>query len=110
MLLLAKVRSNGTADLLIVLSDENIERVRHYDPVEVLWRELPKEYAMRRPHTIAVTYCTPAEEAQLLQQSVSDPDWRAKAFAALTRGFEVKPGDHDFGPTVLGKPPEGTKQ
>ena len=112
MMILTKVRNNGTVDLLIVLAEENIERIRQYDPAEVIWPQLPRDYAMRRPSTIGVTFATAAEQAQIEHMSATDPDWQQKAFAMLTRGFEFKPdkGDHDFGPIILGKPTEGTKQ
>ena len=112
MLILTRVRRNGTVDLLIGLGDDNIERIRSYDAAEVVWPQLPHEYSMRRPHTIGITFCTQAEQDEIARLSNSDPDWKEKAFKMLTRGFEFKPemGDHDFGPTVLGKPTEGTKQ
>lgn len=112
MMLLTKVRRNGTVDLLIVLAEENIERIRKYDPAEVIWAELPVKYSMRRPHVIGVAFCTVQEQLQIERMSVSDPDWKEKAFKLLARGFEFKPesGDHDFEPTILGKPTEGAKQ
>jgi hypothetical protein len=73
---------------------------------------MPREYSMRMPSTIGITFCSAEERAQIERMSVNDPDWKEKAFAILTRGFEFKPerGDHDFGPTMLGKPTEGTKE
>jgi hypothetical protein len=112
MMLLTKVRRNGTVDLLIVMDQESIERIRAYDPAEVMWGSLPPEYSMRRPHTIGIGFATAAELFEIEQMSKTDPDWKDKAFAMICRGFEFRPdkGDHDFGPTVLGKPTEGTKQ
>ena len=112
MMLIARVRRNGTVDLLIALDEENITRIRHYDAAEVVWPQLPPEYSMRRPSTIGITFCTGEEQAEIERMSNSDPDWKEKAFKLLTRGFEFKPelGDHDFGVTVLGNPTEGTKQ
>jgi hypothetical protein len=112
MLLLTRIRRNGRVDLLIALAEENIERIRKYDAAEVIWPQLPREYGSRMPNTIAITFCTSAEQEEIERMSARDPDWKEKAFALLTRGFEFKPeaGDHDFGPTVLGKPTEGTKQ
>lgn len=112
MILLTKIRRNGSVDLLIALNEENIERIRNYDAAEVIWPQLPRDLAMRRPTTIGVTFCTQQEQAEIERMSVQDPDWQEKAFKLLTRGFEFKPdkGDHDFGPTLLGKPTEGSKQ
>ena len=112
MIILTRIRRNGTVDLLIALAEENIERIRQYDAAEVIWPQLPREYAMRRPSTIGITFCTQEEQDYIQRSSATDPDWQEKAFALLTRGFEFKPdkGDHDFGPHALGKPTEGTKQ
>jgi len=112
MIILTRVRRNGTVDLLICLAEENIERIRLYDAAEVIWPQLPREYSMRMPSTIGITFCTAQEQTQIERMSATDKDWRDKAFAMLTRGFEFKPdrGDHDFGPTVLGQPTKGTKQ
>lgn len=112
MMILTRVRRNGTVDLLIALAEENIERIRQYDGAEVIWPQLPRDYAMRRPHTIGITFCTAEEQDQITRMSNTDPDWTEKAFAILTSGFEFKRelGDHDFGPTVLGKPTEEPKQ
>ena len=112
MLLLTRVRPNGKVDLLIVLAEENIERIREYDAAEVIWPQLPREYSMRMPHTIGVGFCTAQEQEEIKRMSARDPDWREKAFKLVTRGFKFRPdkGDHDFGPTVLGKPTEGPKQ
>jgi hypothetical protein len=111
VILLFRTRRNGKVDLLICLAEENIERIRRYDAAEVIWPQLPREYSMRMPSTIGITFCTAEEQEQLEKMSATDPDWKEKAFALLTRGFEFKPdmGDHDFGPTVLGKPTEGAK-
>lgn len=112
MMILTMLRRNGTVDLLIVLNQESIERIRAYDPAEVQWSQLPPEYSMRKPHTIGVGFCTEAEQKEIERMSANDPDWKEKAFKLVCRGFEYKPqaGDHDFGPTVLGEPTKGTKQ
>lgn len=112
MILLTRVRRNGRVDMLIVLAQENIERIRQYDCAEVIWSQLPPEYSQRRPGTIGVGFATAAELFEIERMSATDPDWKEKAFKLLTRGFIFKPeaGDHDFGPTKLGEPTEGTKQ
>lgn len=111
-MMIARLRRNGTVDLVMVLSDENIERMKRYDPAQMPWATLPLEFSTRRPHTIGVAYATAAELVEIERMSLSDPDWKEKALMMLSRGFEFRPdlGDHDFGPTVLGKTTEGTKQ
>jgi hypothetical protein len=112
MMLISRVRRSGKVDVVLVLADDNIERMKRYDPAQVPWAELPKEISMRQPHSIGIAYATADELKQIEQMSVSDPDWKEKALAMLSRGFEYRPdlGDHDFGPVVLGRPTEGPKQ
>jgi hypothetical protein len=112
MILLPRIRRNGRVDLLIVLDEESFSRIRTYDPAEVLWDQLGYQYSTRRPATIGVTFCSAGEQEEIERMSATDPDWKEKAYTLLTRGFKFQPdkGDHDFGPTVLGKPTEGSKQ
>jgi hypothetical protein len=112
MMIVHKVRRNGTVDILIVLAEGNIERIKHYDPAEIMWDQMPAEVSQRRPHTIGITFATQTELDQIERDSAIDPDWKRKAFDWLTRGFNYRPemGDHDFGPIVLGEPTKGPKQ
>lgn len=112
MILITRVRRNGTVDLLIVLAEENIERIHQYDPVEITWSQMPSEVSMRRPGAIGITYASAEEQKQIEQDSVSDPKWKETWFERLTRGWKFQPdkGDHDFGPTVLGESTKGPKQ
>jgi hypothetical protein len=112
MLLISRVRRNGRVDLMIVLDEISVARIKAYDPAEVIWTQLPVDYSTRSPATIAVSYATAAEQREIELLSQSDPEnWKQKAFDLLSRGFKFQPekGDHDFGPTVLGKPVEGVK-
>ena len=112
MIIIPQVLRNGRVNWLICLDEGSIERIRAYDQAEVIWAQMPPDYSQRRPQTIGITFCSVAEQAEIMRMSASDPDWKEKAFKLLTRGFEYRPdkGDHDFGATVLGKPSEGTKQ
>lgn len=112
MIVIANVRRNGRVDIVIVLAEENIERIKAYDPAEIIWSQMPAEYSMRRPGTIGVAFCSAAEQKQIEEMSANDPDWKEKAIKLVCRGFEFRPdkGDHDFGPTIMGKPTEGVKQ
>lgn len=112
MMLITRVRRNGRVDVLIVLAQENWERICRYDPAQINWALLPPEYSTRRPETIGVAFATAEEQAEIERLSQTDPDWKEKAFKLLSRGFKFRPdlGDHDFGPTVLGQPTKGVKQ
>ena len=113
MMLLTQVRRNGTVDLVIVLDETSIDRIKRYDPAEVQWPLLPAMYSSRRPATIAVAFATKSDQAEIERMAASgDPDWKEKAIKFISRGFQYRPdqGDHDFGPTVLGEPTKGPKQ
>ena len=107
MILIPTIRRNGKVDVIIVINEDSIERMKRADPAQVIWAQLPPDYSMRTMHTISIAFCTTAEEKEIEQLSASgDPDWKVMAANKLFRGFEFRPdlGDHDFGPTVLGKP------
>jgi hypothetical protein len=112
MMLISRVRRNGRVDLVIVLDEVSLDRIRNYDPAEIIWPNLPLDTSMRQPQTIGITFATAAEISEITRMSLSDADWKEKAIKLLSRGFEFRQdkGDHDFGPIPLGKPTEGTKQ
>ena len=113
MILIPTVRRNGKVDVIIVLNEESFERMKRADPAQVIWSQLPPEFSTRPMHSITVSFCTAAEEKEIEQLSASgDLNWKLTAAKKLFRGFEYRPdlGDHDFGPTPLGKPTEGPKQ
>jgi hypothetical protein len=112
VIVISKVRRNGTVDLLIVLDEQSIERIRAYDQAEVLWGQLPHEYSARRPNCIGIGFATTEELNEIERLSATDENWKEKAYALVTRGFKFQPdkGDHDFGPITLGKPTPGVKQ
>jgi hypothetical protein len=112
MFVLTLLLRNGKVDMLIVLDETSIDRIRKYDPAEIQWQQLPKEYSMRQPATIGITFATAEEQKEIERMSQTDPEWKKKAFQMLTRGFQYQPelGDHGFGPISLDKPTKGTKQ
>lgn len=112
MMVISRVRRNGRVDVVIVLDETSVERIRRYDPAEIQWAQMPLEYSMRTPHTIGVAFATADELAEIVRMSQTDSEWKEKALKLLWRGFDFRQdrGDHDFGPIVLGKPTEGPKQ
>jgi selenocysteine lyase/cysteine desulfurase len=101
MMLLTAEHEDGTVSLVIVLGDDNIERIKQYDQAEVQWRELPWKYSSRQPHTIAVAYATP-QEMQIIEQLAREGK-QQQAMELVTRGFQFRPdrGDHDRGPQII---------
>jgi len=104
-LIVPLLKPNGKVDLLVAYDEDALKRIRNYDPGEIVWSQFPAEYRNRLPGTISITFCSAEEQREIERLSVSDPDWKEKAFEKLTRGFEYQPdrGDHDMGPIVLGK-------
>lgn len=89
----------STGDLLIVIGDAEIERLKQQDPAELVWGELfPRGV---QPHAIAITYLNKAD--QLVLVGLMKDDRLREALAFATRGFQYRPdkGDHDLGPTSL---------
>jgi tetratricopeptide (TPR) repeat protein len=102
MILIPMLAPNGKVSLLIILEDDNIERIKQYDQAEVHWEQL-SAIAHMRPATIGIGYAT-AEEAAKLGNFARQGKFR-EAIQLVTRGFKYHPelGDHDFGPVSLTK-------
>lgn len=100
-MLMIPVLNKGRVDLLIVLEDDNIERIKQYDPAEVKWSQIP--WPDVRPRTIGIGYAT-AEEIKKIHK-LAEEGKPQEAIKLVTRGFKFRPerGDHDFGPISLGR-------
>jgi hypothetical protein len=96
MMMITSVRRNGRVDVVIVLSEENIERIRRYDPMDINWDETPSDIRTRLPQTIGVAYATQEELTTIEKMSASDPDWKEKALAMLSRGFDSRADLGDY--------------
>jgi hypothetical protein len=104
VLVLTNSNPDGTVDLLIALPEESIERIKQFDPFELVWSQLP--VSRHKLRCIAVTFCPAEEQKRIEQLSTSDdPQWQERAFVMLTRGFQYMPkaSDHDLGYVELGK-------
>ena len=97
MMMITRIRHSGRVDVVIVLSEENIERIRSYDPMDINWDDTPPEVRTQCPQTIGVAYATQEELTTIEKMAASDPDWKEKALAMLSRGFDFRAdlGDHD---------------
>lgn len=100
-MLLIPVLNNGRVDLLVVLEDDNIERIKQYDPAEVKWSDLP--YWAVRPGVIGIGYAT-ADEVRRIHE-FAEAGKPEEAIKLVSRGWKFRPerGDHDFGATPLTK-------
>lgn len=79
----------------LILGNENIERLKAYDPAEFLIGHLPPPYRTWTLKGVMLMYATP-EEQQRLQQ-IGDVDRLIAELKQLSRGWTYKPeqGDHD---------------
>ncbi len=93
MLCLPAVINDVCYDLFIILQDENIARMKAYDPVEVVTAQFPIPIADRKIHNVMVMYATDedVETITALCQAGQLP----KALKYLSRGFRFRPDDHD---------------
>lgn len=85
--------------VIVVLSDENIERIRERDPVEVVTPEIAAvmgpEYAWRTLRDVVITYAT-ADEMVTAAALIKDGKVR-EALQLLTRGYRYRPDRGDGG-------------
>lgn len=104
MFMLTRVKSNGRVDVLFIMQHDNVERIKEYDPVELDWQTMPKEYANRLPATIGITFATDEDLAEIMR--LLSEGKKNEAFKFSTRGFRFQPerGDHDGGPTKITVP------
>jgi hypothetical protein len=92
----------GKLKLLIVLEDDNVQRIKEHDCAEINWAHLG-QFANLRPSTITIGYANPAEMKQI-QQWAQTGNIR-DCIKLVTEGFKFRPemGDHDHGPVSLRK-------
>lgn len=88
--------------VFIVLQDENIERIKDYDPAEVPnVSRLPSELQELRLKDVLVGYATD-EDVAFIERCAREGR-PADGLRHLSRGFRYRPdhGDHDRGPERL---------
>lgn len=93
-MLMTTVRGDGRLAVLIVLDETNLDRIQKRDPLVVEWDKLAD--AQRLPAGIGVVFANAADTAKIIQ--LHNGGQTAEAMTFATRGFEVKPEDHDRGP------------
>lgn len=81
--------------LFIALQDPNIERIKQYDPAEIVPAKLGAPWSALTLKEMHITYATPEDE-KLITEMCQVGNVRG-ALQHLCRGFKYKPtmGDHD---------------
>ena len=101
MLMIPLNCSNGDFDLIVVLEDENIARMKQHDPAEILWKQFP--FSTLRPKTIQIAYATPDEARKISELAQSGNIAEVVKLVASGWKFRPEAGDHDFGPVSMMK-------
>lgn len=84
-----------SCNVFVILEDDNIERMKQYDPAQVALAKLPPVWQRLRVDTIIVGYAN-AQDLERVR-SLMQTGEGASALSYLSRGFKFKPasGDHD---------------
>jgi len=101
--LLTRLIDPDEVNVLFLLQDDGLERIRKYDPAGIAWGDF-HYVRRRRPRFIGISYADDADMQKILKLVESGK--RDEAFAYAMRGFEVREGDHDMGPTSLLRKPD----
>lgn len=101
-MLMLPISYEGKLKLLIILEDDNLQRIKEHDCAEVIWAQLG-QFANLRPSTISIGYANPAEMKQI--HAWAQAGNIRDCIKLVTEGFKFRPeaGDHDFGPVSLRK-------
>ena len=101
MMILPVQLTPDSYSLFVLLEDDNIERIKEYDPAEINIYKLTKPWSELKLLDVVVTYLAPADKDEFLRLCTMSN--RREALKLVTRGFRYRPdkGDHDRGPESL---------
>lgn len=95
MLVLPFQISETEYNVVVILEDENIERIKEHDPAEIHTKLFADKFASRELKGVMVAYASPSEKENLI--ALVEQGDLPKVFSILSRGFKFRPekGDHD---------------
>lgn len=108
-MMMIPIPHDGILDLLVILEDENLERIKQHDNAEVNLQQLQMLNGIHlqksKPRFVWIAYANPAEVARL--HELRSQGRIEEALKLLTGGFKFRPdlGDHDKGPQRLPQKP-----
>jgi len=87
--------------VFVMLQDDNLERIRIYDPAEVQINKLGERFQKLKLKDVIIGYGTDDDQRKVLE--LCGAGQPREALKYLSRGFAFRPdqGDHDFGPLSL---------
>lgn len=85
----------GHFNIFVVLEDENLRRMKAYDPAQFALDKLPGEWRSRKLNVVIIGYATPADLAHV--KHLADAGVPDAVLVFLSRGFAFRPdlGDSD---------------
>ena len=93
----------GQFDLIVVLEDENLERIRDHDPAEQDVLRLPDVWRRQRVRRIQIGYLTPDEMREGMERLESDRNpVRLLQMVFARWKFRPEKGDNDMPYARLG--------
>lgn len=90
-----KLKNTQKMDLFIFLQDENLERMKLYDPAEVVKKLLPVEFQNLEIRNVIIGYATHEDFLKITTMCKDGTSFEALRY--LTKGFKYRPdlGDSD---------------
>ena len=107
MMLLPASINEREYSLFVILEEENIERIKQYDPAEATVSKLGPPWTTLQLRDVVITYVAAGEEKDRFINMVQRGEIN-EALRMLSRGFAYRPdlGDHDR-PYESAKDPHG---
>lgn len=84
-----------TFSVFVILQDDNLARIKSYDPAALTINKLPRTYDGLRLVEVNIGYATESEVEELMEMATTSGI--EAILKKLSRGFKYKPdaGDHD---------------
>jgi len=82
-------------DLFVILQDDNIARIKTYDPAEILTASFPQSHQARKIRNVVIMYATEKEVAKVI--AMCEAGDLNNALKYLSRGWVFRPecGDNN---------------
>ena len=86
--------------LFVILSDDNINRIKSYDPAEIHLPDMGKDFNRLDLKGVNIMYASNEE----IEEMIKNPRDVVKMILKLARGWSFRPdlGDHDGPPVSFG--------
>lgn len=86
-------KSEEWYDVILVMTDETLERIKDHDPAQLDTRKILEHYKGREFRQLLICYESETDMVEVFRLFKEGNFFEAVKF--LHRGFKVLPGDHD---------------